>query len=201
MRALAAVILSAPLGAEGQQATKAVRLGVIRPAQRRSQKLSRVAMLWDPATGPTQVKAAEAAAQRLRLQLQALEARGPDDLEAAVRAATRQRAGALLVLGSPVFNSFRRRIAELTNKNRLPTIMPFTGFAEDGGLMAYGPHLHSLFSQAGAMLVKVLKGSPPSDLPVERPTTFSLTVNLRTAKALGVAMPQSLLARADKIIQ
>ena len=167
-----------PLGVEGQQAAKAVRLRVIRPAQ-------------DNAVFRGQFEACR----------QVLEARGPDDLEAAVRAATKERAGALLVLGSPVFNSSRRRIAELTNKNRLPTIMPFPGFAEDGGLMAYGPHLHSLFSQAGAMLVKVLKGSPPSDLPVERPTTISLIVNLRTAKTLGVVMPQSLLTRADEVIQ
>ena len=164
-------------------------------------KLSRVAVLWDPATGPAHVKAADVGAKRLRLRLQHLEARGPDDLDGAVRTATRERAGAMLVLGSPFFNSSHKRIAELTNAARLPTIMPFPDFARDGGLMAYGPNLKELYRQTCAMVVKVLAGSSPAVMPVERPTTFNLIVNLRTAKALDVVMPQSLLAGAHEIIQ
>ena len=164
-------------------------------------KVSRVAMLWDPATGPTQVRAAEAAARALRLQLQLLEARSASEYEAAFRSATKDRARALLVLSSPVFNSSRKQIAELAAKNRLPAIMPFPGFAEDGGLLAYGPHLLSLFRQAGAIVVKVLKGTPPGHIPVERPTRFALIVNLKTAKTLGLTIPQSILIRADEVIE
>ena len=107
----------------------------------------------------------------------------------------------MLVLSSPVFNSARKQIADLATRNRLPAIMPFPGFAEDGGLLAYGPHLFSLFRQVGAIDVKVLKGTRPGDIPVERPTRFQLSVNLRTAKALGLTVPQSILIRADQVIQ
>ena len=164
-------------------------------------RLSRVAMLWDPATGPAQVKAAEAAARVLRLQLQALEARSPSDFETAFRSATKERAGAVLVLSSPVFNSSRKQIADLATRNRLPAITPFPGFAVDGGLLGYGPDLLSMFRQAGAIMVKVLKGTRPGDLPVERPTRFQLIANLKTAKALGLTLPQSILIRADHVIQ
>jgi len=164
-------------------------------------KVSRVAVLWDPATGPVQVKAAEAAARSLRLQLRPLEARSPDDFEGAFRAAARERAGAVLVLGGPVFYSARKQIADLAAKHRLPAIMPFPDFAGDGGLMAYGPDLTSLYRQAGTIAVKILKGRKPGDLPVERPTRFQFAVNLRTAKALGLKLPPSILVRADQMIQ
>ncbi len=164
-------------------------------------RLSRVAVLWDPATAPGQAKAAEAAARSLRLQLQPLEARTPGDFEGAFRAAAKARAGAMLALSSPVFNGSRKQLADLALKHRLPAIMPFPGFAEDGGLMAYGPHLLDLFRQSGAIVVKVLKGTPPGDLPVERPTRFQFVVNLKTAKALGLTIPPSILVRADQVIQ
>ena len=162
---------------------------------------SRVALLWDPATGPAHVKAAEVAARSLRLQLQPLEARGPGDFDGAFRSARKERAGAMLVLSSPVFNSSRKQIADLAARNRLPAIMPFPGFADDGGLLAYGPHLSSLFRRAGAIVVKILQGARPGDIPVERPTRFQLSVNLKTAKALGLTVPQSILIRADQVIQ
>jgi putative ABC transport system substrate-binding protein len=164
-------------------------------------RLTRVAVLWDPATGPAQAKAAEAAARSLRLQLQSLEARTPSDFEGAFHAAAKARAGAMLALSSPVFNSARRQLADLALKHRLPAILPFPGFAEDGGLMAYGPHLLDMFRQAGAIVVKVLKGTPPGDLPVERPTRFQFVVNLKTAKAFGLTIPPSILVRADQVIQ
>ena len=164
-------------------------------------RLSRVAMLWDPATGPAQVKAAEAAARLLRLQLRPLEARSPEDFEGAFRAVAKDRAQAMLVLGSPVFNSARKRIADLAAKHRLPAIMPFPDFAEDGGLMAYGPDITSLYRQAAAITVKILKGRKPGDLPVERPMRFQFAVNLKTAKALGLRLPPSILVRADQVIQ
>jgi len=164
-------------------------------------RLTRVAVLWDPATGPAQAKAAEAAARSLRLRLQPLEARTPADFEVAFRAAAKERAGAMLALSSPVFNASRKQLADLCRKHRLPAILPFPGFAEDGGLMAYGPDLMSLFRQAGAIVAKILDGAKPADVPVEPPTRFQLAVNLKTAKALGLTLPQSILIRAEQMIQ
>ena len=163
--------------------------------------LVRVAVLWDPATGAAQMKAAETAARTLRLQIQVLPARTAADLDAAVQAAVKERAGALVVLSSPVFNAARRHVAALTGRSRLPSIMAFPGYAEDGGLIGYGPHLRSMFGQAGRHVVRVLKGAAPREIPVERPTQFSLLINQTTAQALGVTIPSSLLARADEVIQ
>jgi len=137
----------------------------------------------------------------MRLQLLQLEARSPADFARAFESAAMQKAEALLALGSPVFNSARKEIAELAMKHRLPTIMPFPGFADDGGLMAYGPHLASMYGQAGGVMAKVLQGARPGEIPIERPTRFELSVNLKTAKALGLKIPQSLLLRADRVIE
>jgi putative ABC transport system substrate-binding protein len=163
--------------------------------------LTRVAVLWDPATGPAQMKAAEAAARTLRLQIQPLQARAAADLEPAVQSAVRERAGALVVLSSPVFNAARREVAALTGRSRLPSIMAFPGYAEDGGLIGYGPHLRRMFEQAGRQVVRVLKGTAPREIPVERPTDFSLLINQKTAQGLGLVIPPSLLARADEVVQ
>jgi putative ABC transport system substrate-binding protein len=164
-------------------------------------KLSRVAVLWDPAIGPTLLKGVEAAALSMKTQLLRLEARTPADFQGAFRSALEQKAAALLVLGSPVFNSGRKEIAELALKHRLPSIMPFPAFADDGGLMAYGPHLSTLYRVAGTMMAKVLHGTPPRDIPIERPTRFELVINLRTARVLGVTIPPSALLSADRVIE
>jgi putative ABC transport system substrate-binding protein len=163
--------------------------------------LSRVAVIWDSTTGLAQLQAAEAAARTLRLQLQPLDVRTPSDYDAGFRTATRERSGALLVLSSPIFNTSRQQIAELALKHRLPSIMLFPGFADDGGLLAYGPHLFTLFRQTGGIVAKILKGAAPGDLPVERPTRVELFINLKTAKALGVTIPPSLRVRAERIIE
>jgi putative ABC transport system substrate-binding protein len=163
--------------------------------------LSRVALLWDPATGPAQLRAAEAAARALRLQLQTIEVRRAADLENAVAAAGKERAGALVILSSPVFNAARAAIGTLASRGRLPSIMAFPGYAEDGGLIGYGPHLRSMFGQAGRHVVRVLGGTPPREIPLERPAQFSLLINQRTAQALGVTIPAALLARADEVVQ
>jgi putative ABC transport system substrate-binding protein len=160
-----------------------------------------VALLWDPATGPAQLRGAESAARSLRLQLQTIEARRAADLEGAVAAAVKERAGALVVLSSPVFNAARAELAVLAARGRLPSIMAFPGYAEDGGLIGYGPHLRSMFGQAGRHVVRVLRGTPPRDIPLERPAQFSLLINERVARALGVTIPASLLARADEVVQ
>ena len=164
-------------------------------------KVSRVAVLWDPATGRVPLNGAEAAAPALRLQLQVLEARGPGDFEAVFQSAVRARAGALVTLSSPVFNTYRRLLVDHAAKHRLPAIMPFPLFAEDGGLIAYGPDLVELYRQGGVMVGKVLKGARPRDLPIERPNRFVLVVNMKTAKALGVTIPQSVLFRADRVVE
>jgi len=164
-------------------------------------KVSRVAVLWDPATGRVPLKGAQAAAPALRLQLQVLEARGPGEFEAVFRAAVRARAGAVVTLSSPVFNTYRRQLVDLAAKHRLPAIMPFPFFADDGGLIAYGPDLVELYRQGGVMVGKVLKGAKSRDLPIERPNRFVLVVNLKTAKTLGITLPPSVLGRADRVVE
>jgi len=162
---------------------------------------SRVAILWDPATGRVPLSGAEAAAPSLGLRLQVLEARGSTDFEAVFRSAISARAEAMVILSSPVFNTYRRHLVDLAAKHRLPTIMPFPLFVEDGGLIAYGPDLVELYKQSGAMVGRILKGARPGDVPIERPTRFVLAVNTRTAKALGLTIPPSLLLRADQVIE
>lgn len=164
-------------------------------------KLARAAVLWDPATGPNLLKAADVAGLSLGVQVLRLEARTPADFEPALESAAKHGAQAVLALSSPVFNSARKQIAELALRHRIPTLMPFAGFAEDGGLMAHGPHLTSLFRQAGFVMAKVLQGADPGQIPIERPARFELVVNLKTAKALRINIPSSVLVRADRVIE
>ena len=164
-------------------------------------RASRVAVLWDPVTGRVPLDGAEASARSLRLQLHVHEARGPGDFEAVFRAAVAARVEALVILSSPMFNTYRRQLIELAAKHRVPAIMPFPLFADDGGLIAYGPDLVELYPQGGAMVGRVLKGARPAELPIERPSRFVLAVNTRAARALGLTFPQSILIRADKVIQ
>jgi len=164
-------------------------------------KLNRAAVLFDPAVGPYLLRGAEAAGISMRVELVRLEARSPADFAHAFETAAKQKVEAVLALSSPVFNSARKELAELAIKHRLPAIMPFPNFADDGGLMAYGPHLTAMFRQAGEVMVKVLKGSQPRAIPIERPTRFELSVNLKTARTLGLTISQSLLVRADRVIE
>ena len=164
-------------------------------------KLIRAAVLWDPATGPSLLNGVEAAGSTMRLQILRLEARSPADFAGAFQSAAKQKVEALVVLSSPVFNSARKEIAALALQHRVPAIMPFPNFADDGGLLAYGPHLTSLFRQCGGVMAKVLQGARPAETAIERPTRFELAINLKTAKALGVTIPQSLRVRADRVIE
>lgn len=164
-------------------------------------KLGRAAVLYDPATGTYLLKGAESAAAAMQLQLARVEARSPAQLAPAYASASAGKAEAMLVLSSPVFNSARKDIAALALKHRLPSIMPFPEFADDGGFMAYGPHLTSMFRQAAGIMAKVLRGEPPQAIPIERPTRFELVVNLKTAKVLGIGVPQALQVRADRLIE
>lgn len=165
--------------------------------------LSRVAVLWNLPSqrDETELKDIKATAQSLALKLQALEVRSQEDLESAFRAASRERAGAVLISQGAFFGTYRARIAELGLKNRLPTISGEAEFAEAGGLMFYGQSIPDTWRRAAYYVDKVLKGTKPADLPVERPTKFELVINLKTAKQIGLTIPQSVLYRADKVIK
>jgi len=162
--------------------------------------LTSVAVLWDPATGPSQVKAVEAAGG-LAVKMEILEAQRREDIAGAFVTATRLNVGAVLVLSSPVLLADLKMVADLALKHKLPTVTFFGEFARAGGLMAYGPNLLDTYRQVGGMVGKVLRGVRPADLPAELPTKFELLLNLRTAKTLGLVIPQSVLLRADTVIE
>ena len=164
-------------------------------------QVTRVAVVQDPRMALTDRQATEAAARALGLHLQVLEARGVDDLETAFAAAKTARAGAVNILSSALFFNNRGRIVDLVANSRLPAIYVHKGFVAAGGLMAYGPSFEDLFRRAAIYVDKILKGAKPAELPVEQPTKFELVINLKTAKALGLTIPQSILVRADEVIQ
>jgi ABC-type uncharacterized transport system substrate-binding protein len=163
--------------------------------------LTTVAVLWDPATGLSQVKAVEEAAGVLGLKLEILEAQRRDDIASAFDTATRLSVGAVLMLSSPVLMADLKLVADLALKHKLPTVTFFGEFARAGGLMAYGPNLLDTYRQLGGIVGKVLHGARPADLPAELPTRFELVLNLRTAKTLGLVIPQSVLLRANEVIE
>jgi putative ABC transport system substrate-binding protein len=165
--------------------------------------VSRVAVLSNP-TNPMygfHVREAEAAAKTLGIALQVLEARSPDDFDRVFHAATSGRAGALLVFGDPVLTANRTRLANLATKSRLPAVYELSGFAEAGGLANYGPSLPEMFRLAAIYVDQILRGAKPADLPVQQPSKFELVINIRTAKALGLTIPQSVLLRADRVVE
>jgi ABC-type uncharacterized transport system substrate-binding protein len=166
---------------------------------------TRVAVLWNPARRSPSVelglRQVSIGARALGVQLQVLEARGPDHFGPAFAAMARGRAGALLIPTDSMFWLHRRRLAELESKYRLPTLHGLREHVETGSLMAYGPDLADLFRRAAIYVDKILKGAKPADLPIEQPTKFELVINLKTAKALGLTIPPSLLERADQVIE
>jgi putative ABC transport system substrate-binding protein len=141
------------------------------------------------------------AARSLGVGLLLLDASGPDEFDRAFAAMIKERAGALLVFGDPIFNIHRKRLADLALESGLPTMHTNRPHVEAGGLMCYGPSFSDLWWRAAGYVDKVLKGAKPSDLPVEQPTKFELVINLKTAKALGITVPPTLLARADEVIE
>ncbi len=165
-------------------------------------KVSHVAVLWDSTFGViSSYEQAERAARALHLRLQLLTVRGPADLETALNSATTGRAQALLVLASPFLNANRRTVVELAARRRFPATYEAKTFVEIGGLMSYGPSFPDMYRRAATYVDKILKGAKPADLPVEQPTKFEFVINLKTAKALGLTIPQSLLLQADEVIQ
>ena len=143
----------------------------------------------------------ELTARSLGVTIQALSVRGPDDLDSAVSAMARERAGALLVVPDLMFNEHRKRLVDLVARHRLPATYFSKDFVEAGGLMSYAPSFTEQFRRSAVYVDKILKGANPSELPIEAPAKFELVINLKAAKALGLAIPQSLLLRADEVIQ
>src|SRR5262245_10419940 len=168
--------------------------------------VARIALLLKPDAMPDharkeRVQTWEVAARALGVRLQVVEARRPEDFDRAFAEMTRTRADALSVVSTPVFDAERRRLVELAAKRRLPTIYTFRRYVVVGGLMSYGPDLDDLFRRAATYVDKILKGTKAGDLPVEQPTKFDFVINLKTAKALGLTIPPSLLGRADQIFE
>ena len=165
-------------------------------------KLSRVGVLWcaSGAVADTEWTETLAAADILKVKLSSLEVRGPQDLASAFVSAARQRLEAIIVFDCSLLHPSAARITELSMKNRLPALYPYSIYIAAGGLMSYGPDLRDAAHRAAAYVDKILKGAKPADLPVEQPTKFEFVINLKTAKALGLTIPPSLLQRADEII-
>ncbi|MBI2555579.1 MAG: ABC transporter substrate-binding protein [Candidatus Rokubacteria bacterium] len=166
-------------------------------------KVSRVAVLWNSTNpvAPLQFRETEVAARVLGIKLQSLAVRGPRDFDGAFAAMRRERAGALIVLPDLMFYDHLRPLLGLAAKSRLPVIYEEREFAEAGGLLAYGPNYNDLFRRSATFVDKILKGAKPADLPVEQPTKFELVINLKSARALGLTIPQSILVRADEVIR
>jgi putative ABC transport system substrate-binding protein len=168
-----------------------------------SSKVSRVAVLWDPANpgNTTWLGGMKVAAGALSLKLQPVEVHGPNDLEPAFSAIKKERARALSVLSNAVTTTYRARIVDFAAKSRLPAMYPERESVETGGLMSYGPNLSDMWRRAATYVDKILKGTKPADLPVEQPTKFEFIINLKTAKQIGLTIPPNVLVRADRVIK
>ncbi len=164
-------------------------------------KLSRVAVLWNPQSAASTLswKELQLPARQLGIELHSLEVRSANDLDKAFEDATKVRAGALFLTPDPVINS--KRTAGLAVKNRLPSIYQWSEFADAGGLLTYGPDRTDMYRRAATFVDKILKGAKPADIPVEQPTKFEMVVNMKTAKALGLKVPQTILLQATRVIE
>jgi len=166
-------------------------------------KLARVAFFWSPtnSTAAGNVKETEPVARFLRVGIQSIEVKGPDDIEGAFRAAIKGRANGLMLAGGGLFAFHQKRIVDLAAKNRLPAMYIAVRFVEAGGLMSYGEDRSEMFRRASEIVDKILKGTKPADIPVERPKKFDFVINLKAAKQIGLTVPPEVLARASRIIR
>ena len=166
-------------------------------------RAARIAILSNPADSSfaMQMKEVEATARALRLRLQRVDARGPDDFERVFAEMAREQAEALVVDGSSTYLAHRARLAELALKARMPTMCSFRESVEAGGLMAYAVNMADFVGHAAVYVDKILRGARPADLPIEQPTRFELIINLKVAKALGITIAQALLVRADEVLR
>jgi putative ABC transport system substrate-binding protein len=160
-------------------------------------------MLWNAADlgMSMRYRAAEQAAHVLGIKVQALGVREPDDFEDAFAAMNRDRPDAILMVNDALTNLNRKRVVEFAKSKRLPTIFENGAPVRDGGLMSYGPSQSEIGERAAEFVVRILRGTPPADLPLELPTRFEFLINLKTAKALGLTVPPTLVARADEVIE
>jgi putative ABC transport system substrate-binding protein len=165
--------------------------------------ISKIAVLWNPNDpgAASSLKETQAAAETITLQLQIMEARDPDSCDRGLLAANRDGAEAVVLLPAPLFGSYAGRIAELAIQKGLPTLFVSADSVRAGGLISYGPDIFALDRRAAYFVDRILKGARPPDLPVEQPTKFDLALNLKTAKALGLSISPTLLARADEVIE
>lgn len=164
-------------------------------------KLPRVAVLWNPTNMSASLKNFQTAAQSVSVNVLSVEARTPAEIENAFGRMIRENVRALVVLSDALFFLQRRQIAELASKNEMPSVFATRENVEAGGLMSYGANLAENYRRAATYVDKILKSAKPGDLPVEQPRTFELVINMKTAKALGLKIPQSILLRADRVIE
>jgi putative ABC transport system substrate-binding protein len=162
---------------------------------------AKIGVLWHPASGTLQLDAVRQAAAALSVELQVFKVEKVAEFEAAFHGMAQSRISGLLMLSAPLVSGNPKLLSDLAIMNRIPTINIFPDFAQNGGLIGYGPELRSLFAQAGFLIGKVMAGAAIADLPVERPTRFKLIANLKTARLIGVTMPTSILLLADEVIE
>ena len=194
LRFLCAATAAWPLGAKAQEPKLLTEL---------LPGISRVAVLWNAANPYSALvfKETVGAARILGIELQSLEVRAPADFEGTLEATPGQHAAALITVEDPLTNGHRVKIAEFAAGKRLPTMAGLRIFADAGGLMSYGSNPGDIIRQSADYVGKILKGAKPSDLPVEQPTKFELVINLKTASALGLTVPPSILARVDEVLE
>ena len=163
--------------------------------------LSRVGAFVNETQTQNDFKPYESPARALKIELQLIKVKGPDDFEAAFQAAAKGRARALIVISGSLFNRHIRRFADLAIANRLPSMHERNHYVEAGGLMSYSANDAENYRRAATYVDKILKGAKPADLPVEQPTDFEFAINLKTAKQIGLTIPPNVLARADRVIK
>jgi putative ABC transport system substrate-binding protein len=159
-----------------------------------------VAVLWDETTGTAQVDAARAAARTLSIEERILRYRSGDDVESALAAGLAAQPRAVMILSSPIASSRSRALAQILGRRRMPGISPFRAFAEDGGLMSYGPNLREFRRYSADYVDRIVKGASPAELPIQQPTKFALVLNLKAAQALRLTVPKPVLLAADEVI-
>lgn len=163
--------------------------------------IKRVGVLWDTSTGASQLDALAVVAKALSIELEVAKFQQGTEIEAALGAMLKRRPQALIQLSSPLVNQGSGLVAKLMHASRLPAISMFASFPEAGGLMSFGPDLPVYWTRVGSLVDKILKGSKPGTIPIERPTTFEMIVNMKTAKAFGIAIPPTVLVRATRVIE